>query len=149
MRFALFSILVVALLSVTRPAAAAPAETDPCRLVTRAEAKDVLGASVSAETSPPPRQDRNVRICSIRGENGRTLTVFVGSRTKDGFDHEKKGHTPVSGIGDDGYAVPPGIVAIRKGETVLLLSMSVEAGPEEAGLLERVKRLARAAVGRL
>jgi len=136
-------------LSVAPSAGAAEPEIDPCRLVTKQEAAVVLGAAVASENSPPARPGRSVRICSIRGGNGRTLTVFVGPRTKAAFDQEKKGHPQVSGIGDDAYANPPGVVAVRKGETVLLLSMSLDAAPDEAGLLERMKTLARAGIGRL
>lgn len=129
--------------------AAQAADIDPCRIVTKQEAQAVIGAAVASENSPPGRPSGGVRICSIRGDNGRTLTIFVGPKTKAGFDQEKKGHTPVAGIGDDAYANPPGIVAVRKGETVVLFSMSLDAAPNEAGLLEKVKTLARAGVARL
>jgi hypothetical protein len=123
---------------------------DPCRLVTKQEAQAVLGAAVASETSPPARaHNSGVRICSIQGENGRALTVFVGTKTKEAFDHEKSGKTSVTGIGDDAYAVPPGIVAVRKGETAVTLSMSSNGAAGDAGLLEKVKTLARAAAGRL
>jgi hypothetical protein len=134
-------------------ASAAPSDAagiDPCRLVTKQEAQAVLGAPVASETSPPARaQKNNVRVCSIQGENGRALTVFVGSRTKAAFDHEKSGQTPVAGIGDDAYAVPPGVVALRKGETAVTLSVNSSGAGDDAGLLDKVKVLARAVAGRL
>src|SRR6202158_3313500 len=99
--FALFAFVSI---SGASAMASDAAGIDPCRLVTKQEAQAVLGAPVASETSPPARaQKGNVRVCSIQGENGRALTVFVGSRTKAAFDHEKSGQTPVAGIGDDAY----------------------------------------------
>lgn len=143
--------LVAGLLFAARPAAASGVtDIDPCRLVTKPEAQAVLGAAVASEVSPPARVNRSsVRICSIRGTNGRILTIFISSQTKAAFDHEKAGLTPVAGIGDDAYANPPGIVAVRRGETVVTLSMDIIGGAVDAGLLEKVKTLARAATGRL
>ena len=140
------------LVSVSGAAAAGSDSTgiDPCRLVTKQEAQTVLRSAVISETSPPARANKSrVRICSIQGENGRTLTVFVGTKTREAFDHEKSGKTSVAGIGDDAYAVPPGIIAVRRGETVVMLSMSSGGAVDDVGLLEKVKTLARAAAGRL
>jgi hypothetical protein len=134
-------------------ASAAPSDAagiDPCRLVTKQEAQAVLGAAVASETSPPARAHKsNVRVCSIQGENGRSLTVFVGSRSQAAFDREKSGQTPVAGIGDDAYAVPPGVVAVRKGETAVTLLVNSGGAGDDAGLLDKVKALARAVAGRL
>ena len=143
--------LVVASAAVSRPAPAAEiADIDPCRLVTKQEARVALGAAVASETSPPARANKNgVRICSIQGANGRALTVFVGSKTKAAFDREKAGYTPVGDLGDDAYAVPPGVITVRKGERVLTLSMNLSDTGHEAALLEQMKILARAAVGRI
>lgn len=143
--------LVVAGVALALPVAAAEVgEIDPCQLVTKQEAQVVLGAAVASETSPPARANKNgVRICSIQGTNGRALTVFVGSKTKAAFDREKNGTTPVGGIGDDAYVVPPGVVTVRKGERVLTLSINLTDTGHDAGLLEQMKTLARAAAGRM
>jgi hypothetical protein len=142
---------IVASLSAARFAAAADVSAiDPCRLVTKQEAQAALGAAVASETSPPARANKGaVRICSIQGTNGKGLTVYVGSKTKAGFDREKKGMTAVAGIGDDAYTNPMGIVALRKGEIVVTLSMTLNGMPDDTASLEKVKTLARAAAGRI
>jgi hypothetical protein len=146
--------LVVASLSVARSLAAADAgPTDPCRLVTKPEVQTVLGSPItsSALNSPPPRHNESaVRICSFQAQNGKILNVYVGSRTKAGFDREKAGMATVPGIGDDAYARPPSIVASRKGETVVMVTaMNFTQTPDDPQLLERVKTLTRTAMGRL
>ena len=143
--------LVVASLALARFAPAADISAiDPCQLVTKPEAQAALGAAVASEVSPPARVNKDaVRICSIQGTNGKALTVYVGSKTKDGFDREKKGHTAVTGIGDDAYANPPSIVALRKGDIVVTLSMTLNGTPDDSASLEKVKTLARAAAGRI
>lgn len=143
--------LITASLSAARFAAAADISAiDPCRLVTKQEAQAALGAAVASEVSPPARANKDaVRICSIQGTNGRALTVYVGSKTKAAFDREKSGMTAIAGIGDDAYANPPGIVALRKGETVVTLSMNLNGTPDDKASLEKVKTLARAAAGRI
>lgn len=78
------------------------------------------------------------------------LNVFVGARTKERFDHEKAGMATVHGIGDDAYAKPPDVVAARKGETeVMITAINFSQTPDDPQILEKVKTLARAAMGRL
>ncbi|MDQ6891742.1 MAG: hypothetical protein M3167_03570 [Acidobacteriota bacterium] len=143
--------LVVAALSFARFAPAADTSAiDPCRLLTKQETQAALGAAIASEASPPARLNKdNVRICSIRGTNGKGLTVFVGSKDKAGFDREKKGQTAVTGIGDDAYTNPLGLVALRKGEIVITLAPTLNGMPADSVSLEKVKTLARAAAGRI
>ena len=143
--------LVVAALSFARFAPAVDTSAiDPCRVVTKQEAQAALGAAVASEVSPPPRANKdNVRICSIQGTNGRRLTVYVGSKTKAEFDREKKGQIAITGIGDDAYTNPMGIVALRKGEIVVTFSMTLNGTPDDTASLEKTKTLARAAAARL
>ena len=145
--------LVVASLALARSAAADTSAIDPCRLVTKQEAQAVVGgAGVASELPIPPRakKDRDdVRICSIQGANGKGLTLFVVSKNKAGFDREKKGQTSVTGIGDDAYTNPLGLVALRKGEIVVTLAPTLNGMPSDSVPLEKVKTLARAAAARL
>jgi hypothetical protein len=143
--------LIVASFSIAGVASAADVSAiDPCGLVTKQEAQAAVGEAVATDATPPARINKdNVRICSIRGTNGKGLLVFVGAKNKAGFDREKKGQTTVTGIGDDAYTNPMGIVALRKGEIVVTLSPTLNGLPDNTVSFEKVKSLARAAAGRI
>jgi hypothetical protein len=125
--------------------AGAEKSIDPCQLVTRSEVQAVLGAPIVSLMEGPRSPDRPVRICNFRSQNGKMMNVYVGPKNKAKFDHEKKGHEAVTGIGDAAYGVPPGVVSFLKGSTNVL----VQAMPADAAEFEKVKALARAAAGRL
>src|ERR1700674_2387660 len=93
----------------------------PCQLVTRAEVQAVLGAPIVSVMEGPRSPDRPVRICNFRSQNGKMMNVYVGPKDKAEFDHEKKGHEAVTGIGDAAYGVPPGVVSFLKGSTNVLV----------------------------
>lgn len=146
-------LVVTALLLAPFAPAANTSAIDPCRLVTKQEAQAAVGgAGVASELPIPPRAKKerdDVRICSIQGANGKGLNIFVASKNKAGFDREKKGQTAVTGIGDDAYTNPLGLIALRKGEIVVTLAPTLNGMPDGTASLEKVKTLARAAAGRL
>jgi len=138
----------------TRPTApAAGPASDPCRLVTRAEAAAVLGRPV---VKLQPRQGFLVRSCLFVGaRGGRQLIVQVhqgpaASRTQ--FEMGRRpDDQPVAGVGDEAWFTPDTcLLDVRKGAArfqVGLLDAAGRPGPRRVppGLVT----LARAVAGRL
>jgi hypothetical protein len=145
-------VALLALLTPTGIAFAAEDIVDPCKLVTATEAQALLGSPATLTgMRPPSRPDkRPARICSVRGQNGKSLTIYAGHQTKDKFAHESAGKESLAGIGDAAYAVPPGIIAFLKGDTSVMLQ-AIGLDPSEAtpAFRARMKTLAVAAASRL
>ncbi len=152
-RIVLQALLIFAVLALPRFVGAADASgIDPCRLVTNQEAAAFFGAAVaaSAPSSPPPHKgDTPVRMCSFQSVNGKFFTVAVGTKTKEGWDREKKGQKPIAGLGDEAYEHPPvTVVAWKRDVEVAIMGMDMTGGADVARM-EKMKALARAAVLRL
>lgn len=138
----------------TTPAtpSAGPA-SDPCRLITRAEAADALGRPV---VKVQPRQGFLVRSCLFVGaRGGRQLIVQVhqgpaASRTQ--FEMGRRpDDQPVAGVGDEAWFTPDTcLLDVRAGAVrfqIGLLDAAGLAGPRRVPA--SLVTLARAVAGRL
>src|SRR5258708_6518940 len=127
--------------------AATPDSEKPCSLVTPAEAERVLGAPVAeaAETPQKPSDHSHVRTCIFRSESGKTLTIFVGSKTKADFEKERQGHQDVPGLGESAYVDPPNVVSFYKNNMTVVLQGVIGRGSD----LENLKSLAKIIAGRI
>jgi hypothetical protein len=136
----------------TAPPSPGPA-SDPCRLVTRAEAATALGQPIA---KAQPRQGFLVRSClftSARG--GRQLIVQLHQGPAASLAHfrmaRRPDDQPVVGVGDDAWFTPDtGLLDVRKGAArfqVGLLDVTGRSGSRRVppGLVS----LARAATARL
>jgi hypothetical protein len=122
---------------------------DPCLLVTKSDAKALLGAAVTSAVEAQRIAGDPNRMCTFRAANGRLLNVYVGSKKKADFDAEKAGRKPVAGVGDEAYLNPPNIITFRKGSKgVSVQAMGFDAA-HDASLLPKLRTLARALARRL
>ncbi len=126
-RFAqvLVPLLLASILGLGARAARAdePAIADPCKLVTPEEVQLVLESPVetSSEVHVKDPVRFPVRICTVHARNGKVLNVSTGVKTADGFAAEWTGHDAIAQVGDAAFAVPPGILVFRKGESTCKL----------------------------
>jgi hypothetical protein len=139
--------------SPTAPPSPGPA-SDPCRLVTRAEAAAVLGRPVA---KVQPRHGFLVRSClfSSAREGGRQVIVQLHQGPAASRAQFRMGRRaddqPVAGVGDDAWFTPDtGLLDVRKGAArfqVGLLDVTGRSGSRRVppGLVS----LARAATARL
>jgi hypothetical protein len=143
---------LLALLTSAAAARAADDIVDPCKLVTALEAQAFLGSPATLTgVRPSSRPDkRPARICSVRGQNGKSITIYAGHQTKEKFAHEGAGKEALAGIGDASYAVPPGIIAFLKGDTsVTLQAIGLDPSDATPAFRARMKTLAVAAANRI
>jgi len=145
-------VALLALLTTAAVAVAADDIVDPCKLATAAEAQAILGSPATPTgMRPPSRPDKSpARICSFRGQNGKSLTIYAGHRTKAQFAHEGSGMEALAGIGDAAYTVPPGIISFLKGDTcVTVQAIGLDAVDATPAFRAKLKTLAVAAASRL
>jgi hypothetical protein len=140
--------------AVTPPTApAAGPASDPCRLVTRAEAAAVLGRPVA---KVQPRQGFLVRSCLFVGTSGsRQLIVqlhqgLAASRAQ--FRMARRPHDqPVTGVGDEAWFTPDtGLLDVREGAARFQIGLLDAAGRAGSRRVPpSLVTLARAVAGRL
>ena len=156
MRAGLAAVLVA--VAVTIGAAAAPAATNPCALVTSADAAAVLEAPVgptharAVRYRPPLRRPRHPMLdCIYRARAGPSRGAIVTTEplTRSAFAlviaQQPDPVTKVAGLGGLAYiAGPHRLLMAWKHGTALYVSVDGTANP-----VTREKRLARGALGRL
>jgi hypothetical protein len=138
----------------TPTAAPAPGPaSDPCRLVTRAEAAAVLGRPVA---KVQPRQGFLVRSClfsSARGDRQVIVQLHQGpAASRAQFEMGRRpDDEPVAGVGDEAWFTPDtGLLDVRKGAArfqVGVLDVTGRPGPRRVP--PSLLALARAAADRL
>jgi len=131
---AIFSALVLASLSNTKPAYAAPPK-DACALLTSAQVSAVLGVTVGAGT---PLTPTSTNLCHWGTANptgkGPKKGLMLTLQNPLAFAYAKMpaGHgivkVPVSGIGDDAvYGTSPGyptVLTVKKGDVVFVVHVN-------------------------
>lgn len=138
----------------TAPTAPATGLTfDACRLVTRAEAGDVLGRPV---VKVQPRQGFLVRSCLFVGaRGGRQLIVQVHqgpAASRSQFEMGRRpDDQPVAGVGDEAWFTPDTcLLDVRKGAARFQVGLLDAAGrPGPRRVPASLVTLARAIAGRL
>jgi hypothetical protein len=139
-------VLVSIVAAATLVATVRAATTNPCRLVTAADARAVLGVAVGR----PKLQTLGLyQSCSYRAAGGVTVTIQSRRMVKSDFFRSAKANpgpvVPVSGLGAAAYAAGGGSVLLvwRNGTEVTFLVFGGGKG------LAEEKRLAKRAVTRL
>jgi hypothetical protein len=98
-------------------------EVDPCSLVTKAEAAEIMGEI--KEGPAPDTGFQNDKICRYSNMSGSQLAVTVGGAER--WEMEKSltsanNQQEISGLGDEAYSIRRGTeteICIKKGGTVL------------------------------
>jgi hypothetical protein len=127
--------------------------TDPCALVTSAEAQAAIGVPVVTMK----RKDEGViQVCEYTSADGRTdLVLTLYERVGDGQDQTSFelafGGQPVSGVGSDArFIVDLSALAVWQNGTVVDVAMSNPVGsPGAAQIQAALVKVAIAALGRL
>ena len=142
--------------------ASASSTTDPCTLVTKADAEKVVGS-----VSETPRQTAATlpavaergSVCVYTGAAG-LLTVGLATKATtssefDGIAKQVPGVQPISGLGDSAYGASGGgsgasgaTILVLKGSTYLSLSATSSSTSGDP-LLNSLKSVAQTAVGKL
>jgi hypothetical protein len=133
--------------------------TDPCKLVTAAEAEAVIGTPITSANEGHVKDPVKfpVRICMFHGKNGKALNVSTGIKTATEFDSAWAGHDAIPGVGEAAYSSPPAVITFRKGtNTVLFQAMNFDFSHDGRGhtapdpkFAARLKTVALAAASRL
>ena len=143
---------LLALLTSAAVASAADDIPDPCKLATAAEVQAVLGSPVTATGMRPPARhgDTPARICSFQGQNGKSMNIYIGPRTKAQFSREGAGMEAVAGVGEAAYTVPPGILSFLKGPmSVAVQAINFDPSDATPAFKAKLKTLAVAVANRL
>jgi hypothetical protein len=121
---------------------------EPCSLVTRAEAEQVIG---KLKADPKPHQQERVKICEFESASG-TDSLELWVFPESGLDRARDQHKDLKTVTDLGQ---PAFIRrntdidwielfTRKGAVTLEVTMKASAGAEE-----KVRNLARKALSRM
>ena len=129
----------------------AAAGFDPCELVTKVEAEQVLGASVGEPTreDTPPFAACSYETADLDSVGVSVLTYDDAEQAEEGFQIaiDINDYPEISGLGDRAYdARPISDVTVLKGRYELDIGVSAEGGEAD---FEAAKDLAAQAVDRL
>lgn len=124
-----------------------PKATDPCVLLTKAEAEQELGGSVSGPTADPQGPDGPTCTYDIAASASRVFAViYREATTADQLRAETAPGEAVDGVGDAAYFFTNlGVLKVVSGTTFFAVGVLVN-GQQS---IEKSKTLAQAALARL
>lgn len=140
-----------------RAATSAPPKTtivtasDPCKVVTKADAEKVVGTPLQAPTTAGGSDDRLCQYTSDPTGPEAQVAVIMGAGAKKALDLDKDtlqhAFTPLKGVGDEAY-LESGNVFVRKGTVWVAVNVVALDAPEDQ-VQTALTKLASTIAGRL